>query len=237
MTLGAIRAGRHVLPEQTLLAHVLRFLVQHPGVCSADIGATCYPSYPRQQQQTKVGNVLRLAESRGLATRNPVSKYEVGSKHGHARGIPLGYAAGDGLKKPQPSHLWWITTNGTELLARLSELPARRAESSAAARVEADAVLELATRRQALLANAKRGGGVSTSYWERRLAVPELRAAGISLREIGEVFGVSREQIRQDLTRLAEWGQPMSPRHPISGPGRRRAVNARRVCPVCCSML
>lgn len=107
-----------------------------------------------------------------------------------------------------PAVIWQITDVGRAWLAyRKLEAEAAPAAVQAADRAAAARAQEKQQdrkRRAALLAGAAASYSRETPTWERRQVVPTLRAEGCTLQEIADVFGLTREMIRQDLQ--AVWG-------------------------------
>lgn len=114
-----------------------------------------------------------------------------------------------------PAIIWRITDEGRGVLAHIDDEPARRAELEQA-RIEQDAAVRA---RRAALAQAAHVYSRSTPRTERRSAAIRLRELGCTLEEIGQVFGVTREMIRQDCLSL-EPRPEQSPKAP-KVPGQR----------------
>jgi len=90
---------------------------------------------------------------------------------------------------------WFITSAGLEQLA--ADPPMTRAQREQARLAARSAYEQNHQRRQALVSSAiAEGFGVSTSHCRRRAKVAELRQAGLSLEDIGHIFGLSRERVR-----------------------------------------
>ena len=115
-----------------------------------------------------------------------------------------------------PQVIYRITAEGRDHVTYIDDAPRRQAEEAALiAAMESAAI----TRRQALAEAATLYGGTPVPRRERRLAAAKLRDLGCTLEDIGTIFGVSREMIRQDLLP----GTPPPPRSP-SVPGQRFAA-------------
>lgn len=156
--------------------------------------------------QAWAGMILRTMEGHRLVTRAPGRDYRIGDRHAEAQGVEKRYVSG-GLKKPQPSHAWWITEAGTGYLRQLDEAAdavlARAAEQEARAAKQASALR--AIQEMALQC------GPHVSRAQRRVLAAKLRDAGCTLGQIGTLFGKSREMIRLDLLPP---GTPRAPRTP-----------------------
>jgi hypothetical protein len=131
------------------------------------------------------------------------------AKQGHVENA--GKISGRGWQRP-PVIIWRITGEGRKLLARIDDEPARKARAEQAA-IEQE---EASRAQTSALAEAARLYSRHTPRSVRRPAAARLRELGCSLEEIGQVFGVSREMIRQDCL-------PFEPRpeRPARVPGRR----------------
>lgn len=112
-----------------------------------------------------------------------------------------------------PTTVWRLTGAGRDYLAYLDAAPEREADAQRAATELAEAAI---VRAHALTRAAATYGGRQVPRAERRKAAAELRSLGCMLEEIGQVFGVTREMIRQDLL-------PFTPRpaHAPEVPGAR----------------
>lgn len=94
-----------------------------------------------------------------------------------------------------PAFIYRITGEGLARLAHIDDEPNRKAaHDKALAQAE-----EASERRHAALAEAGRVYSRATPRDDRRTAALQLRNLGCSLEEIGGIFGVTREMIRQDL--------------------------------------
>lgn len=140
---------------------------------------------PRQKALSWYGSALRTREAMGHV--------------GRAGKVPASY-------HNIPTILWRITGQGLKALAYLDDEPLREAGLEQA-RIRQD---EAERARREALADAARSYSRNTLRPERRVAASRLRALGCRLEEIGAVFGVTREQIRQDL--LPWEPKPESPR-------------------------
>lgn len=94
----------------------------------------------------------------------------------------------------RPAIVWAITEGGRELLAYIDDAPARDAAYQVAQVQQAEAV----QLRTTALAEAASVYSPRTPRMERRPAAIRLRTLGCTLEEIGQIFGVTREMIRQD---------------------------------------
>ena len=179
----------------------LRYLAGHPAACTIDFAQWAPPCRStRAGRQAWAGEVLRRLERDGLATRAPGRDYEIGDRSRDARGIKKRYVS-DGMKKPQPSHAWWLTDAGAEHLRQLD------AQSSAEAARRSARAGKQAARAQALAELGPLCSPAATAA-ERRMLAPKLRAAGCTLEKIGSLFGVTREAIRKDLLPEASAASP-----------------------------
>jgi hypothetical protein len=160
---------------------ILRMLADAPdGLTTADLRVICSPSDTRQRAQARMGASLRYLERRGYVVRT---------------GGERRYAAG--VAKRQPSCVWRITGDGRAATAAADDDAQARAVRVAVQVAEAGEALAT-LRKQALAAAAAMAAG-PVSRRQRRGVAHSLRAAGCTLQEIGDVFGVTREMIRQDL--------------------------------------
>jgi hypothetical protein len=131
------------------------------------------------------------------------------ARQGHVE--KAGKMSGRGWQRP-PVIVWRITGEGRKLLAHIDDEPARKARA-----VQEAIEQEEASRAQtSALAEAARLYSRNTPRSVRRPVAVRLRELGCNLEEIGQVFGVSREMIRQDCL-------PFEPRpeRPARVPGQR----------------
>ena len=115
-----------------------------------------------------------------------------------------------------PRIIWRITEAGRDRLTRHDAAPQLAAEAQAEAQRLAEAKAQAAAARAGALAETVRVHGRGASVDERRAAGARLRGLGCTLEEIGQVFGVSGEQVRQDLLSHAPW-----PPRPVRLRGQR----------------
>jgi DNA-binding PadR family transcriptional regulator len=129
---------------------------------------------PRQQALTWYGSILRDYSEKGLTVRAG--------------------RTGGGWQRC-PAVIYRITDEGLARLAYVDDEPNRKAAFDKAL-TEAG---EAASRRHAALAQAAQAYSRATPRDDRRAVALHLRNLGCTLEEIGQLFGVSREMIRQDL--------------------------------------
>jgi DNA-directed RNA polymerase specialized sigma24 family protein len=176
---------------------VLRMLADHPLLTTREMAALFGwegPPPPDGQRDgywrsclAHAGNELRYMEKRGWVRR--------------AGTLTEGWGKGN-------PGLWEITPAGLtqlDVIAGQRETHDRIGNRSAQ-KARAAGEREAETARRARMADAMRDLYPDrTRPAERRQAVLVLRDAGLRLQEIGDVFGITREMVRQDLIR-AEMG-------------------------------
>lgn len=183
-------------PESRTI-RILRVLRRSPGGLSTPqlVAELAEGIEPLQKALTWYGGILRRHEDQGNVER--------------AGRTPGGWQQGI-------STIWHLTDQGEKFLAYADEAPVREAERQ---RLAAE-MTEAARMRADALAEAARECSRGTPRTERRIIAGRLRQLGCSLEEIGQVFGVSREMIRQDLLPC----EPSPPRS--SEPLGQRLVSA-----------
>lgn len=174
-----------LLEKQLTTTAALRLLVQagEAGLTATEIAVQFTLPVRYWARSNRVSQIMRNLETRGYVRpgkREPTTRYGM-------RDLP-GYAGA-------PVRRWYATEAGAERIAMLDRIAARRAEHE---RLIADT----ARQRAAALASigrelaARTAAGTVTKHW-RRAVIAELRQVPCSLQEIGTLFGISRERVRQ----------------------------------------
>lgn len=174
-----------LLEKQLTTTAALRLLVQagEAGLTATDIAVQFTLPARYWARSNRVSQIMRNLEARGYVRpgrREPTTRYG-------ERDLP-GYAGA-------PVRRWYATEAGAERIAMLDRVAARRAEHERLA-------AEHEKRRAAALAGvvselaARTAAGTVTKHW-RRTTIAELRQVPCSLQEIGTLFGISRERVRQ----------------------------------------
>jgi hypothetical protein len=167
--------------DGTLAAWVLRQLAQAPGgLCTPDLltaeflNAHAGQRDPRQRSLTHLGAALRNLEAAKMVKRT-----------GRSAG---GWQNG-------PAQRWAITEKGLGQVAYWAVVPSPQTMREQ----RAAALKQKRARAAATIESCAQAYGPWTPRPGRRAAAARLRAAGCSLQQIGDLFGVTREMIRQDL--------------------------------------
>jgi DNA-binding PadR family transcriptional regulator len=163
---------------ETRPARLLRALAQNPEPLStpALVGLLAEP-----------GRRRRLLASYDRALR----------RHEHAGHVQQAGHATNG--RGRPAIIWRITTAGRGWLDEHDQAPARAAAAAAEAQRETEQVQRTATERDHALDEARATFSRQTPRAIRKRAAQQLRDLGCTLDQIGAVFHVSKERIRQDL--------------------------------------
>src|SRR3984957_16347936 len=166
-----IPAAQHAATAETRPARLLKALAQNPEPLSTPALASLLAE-PGQRRRllASYDRILRQHEQAGHI-----------EQAGHA-------TQGRG----RPAILWRITTAGRGWLDDHDKAPDLAAAAAAQAR-------RAAAERDRALDEARATFGLQTSRISRKRAAHRLRDLGCTLDQIGAVFHVSKERIRQDL--------------------------------------
>jgi DNA-binding PadR family transcriptional regulator len=99
----------------------------------------------------------------------------------------------------RPAIIWCITTAGRRWLDDHDKAPALAAAAAAAAQRKTEQAQRMATERDHALDEARATFDLQTPRISRKRAAHQLRDLGCTLDQIGAVFHVTKERIRQDL--------------------------------------
>jgi hypothetical protein len=99
----------------------------------------------------------------------------------------------------RPAIIWRITTAGRLWLDEHDKAPALAAAAAAKAQRKTERAQRTATERDHALDEARATFKHQTPRTSRKRAAHQLRDLGCTLDQIGAVFHVSNERIRQDL--------------------------------------
>ena len=102
-------------------------------------------------------------------------------------------------RRGRPAIIWRITTAGRRWLDEHDAAQALAAAAAAQAQRQAEQAQRTATERDHALDEARAAFNRQTPRTTRKQAAHQLRDLGCTLDQIGAVFHVSKERIRQDL--------------------------------------
>ncbi len=175
-----IPAAQHAATADTRPARLLRALAQNPEPLStpALAGLLAEPGRPR---------ILLSAYDQTLRRHEQAGHVERAGRERKGRG--------------RPATLWRITAAGRGWLDDHDEAPARAAAAAAEAR-------RAAAERDRALDEARATFDLQTPRISRKRAAHQLRELGCTLGQIGAVFHVTKERIRQDLLWDPAAGRP-----------------------------
>ena len=170
-----IPAADHAETAETWPVRLLKALAQNPEPLSSPALASLLAE-PGQGRRLLIScaSALRRLERAGHAER-------------------AGRAA---ERRGRPAIIWRITTTGRRWL---DEHDTARALAAAQAQREAEQAQRTATERDHALDEARAAFNRQTPRTTRKQAAHQLRDLGCTLDQIGAVFHVSKERIRQDL--------------------------------------
>ena len=194
-----IPAAEHAPTAETRPARLLTALAQNPEPLSTPALASLLAE-PGQRQR------LLSAYDRTLRRHEQAGHVE---RAGHA---PKG--------RGRPAIIWRITPAGRGWLDDHGKAPALAAAAAAEAQRETEQARHAATERDQALDEARAAFNRETPRISRKRAAHRLRSLGCTLDQIGAVFHVSRERIRQDLL----WDPPA--RTPPTMPEPRKPLPA-----------
>ncbi len=102
-------------------------------------------------------------------------------------------------RRGRPAILWRVTTAGRGWLEEHDKTPGLAAAAAAEVQRKTDQARRMATERDHALDEARAIFNRETPRISRKRAAHQLRDLGATLDQIGAVFHVSKERIRQDL--------------------------------------
>ena len=173
-----VPAADHAATAETRPARLLKALAQNPEPLSAPALASLLAE-PGQRPRLLIScaSTLRRLEKAGHAER-------------------AGRAA---KRRGRPAVIWRITTAGRRWLDEQDTARALAASAAAQAQRQAEQAQRTATERDQALDEARAAFNRQTPRTTRKQAAHRLRDLGCTLDQIGAVFHVSKERIRQDL--------------------------------------
>jgi hypothetical protein len=180
-----IPAAEHAAPAETRPARLLRALAQNPEPLSTPALASLLAEPGRRRR------LLLSSYDRALRRHEQAGHVEQAGRERKGRG--------------RPAIIWRITTAGRGWLDDHDKAPALAAAAAAQAR-------RAAAERDQALDLARATFTRQTPRISRKRAAHQLRDLGCTLDQIGAVFHVSKERIRQDLLWDPAAGTP--PRKP-----------------------
>ena len=166
-----IPAAQHAATAETRPARLLRALAQNPEPLSAPALAGLLAEPGRRRR-------LLSAYDRALRRHEKAGHVEQAGRERKGRG--------------RPAIIWRITPAGRGWLDDHDKAPALAAAAAAEAR-------RSAAERDQALDQARATFDLQTPRISRKRAAHQLRELGCTLEQIGAVFHVTKERIRQDL--------------------------------------
>jgi predicted ArsR family transcriptional regulator len=173
-----ILAAEHQATAEARPTRLLRALARSPAPLSAPALAGLLAE-PGQRRR------LLMAYDRALRLHEQAGHVERAGRASHGRG--------------RPAIIWRITPAGRGWLEDHDKAPALAAAAAARAQREAEQARRIATERDHALDDARAIFNRQTPRISRKRAAQQLRDLGCTLGQIGAVFDVSKERIRQDL--------------------------------------
>ncbi len=181
-----IPAAGHTATAETRPARLLTALAQNPEPLSTpDLASLLADPGQRRRLLASYDRTLRRHEQAGHV-----------EQAGHATNGP-----------GRPAIIWRITTAGRDWLDEHDKAPALAAATAAEAQRRTEQAQRTATERDRALDEARATFALQTPRIIRKRAAHRLRELGCTLDQIGAVFHVSKERIRQDLL----WDPPARP--------------------------
>ena len=119
--------------------------------------------------------------------------------HRHERAGHVERAGHAPKGRGRPAIIWRITSAGRDWLDDHDKAPSLAAAAAAEARRKTEQAQRTATERSHALDQARATFSRETPRISRKRAAQQLRDLGCTLDQIGAVFHVSKERIRQDL--------------------------------------
>jgi hypothetical protein len=173
-----IPAAQHAATAETRPARLLKALAQNPEPLSTPALASLLAE-PGQRRRllASYDQILRRQEQAGHV-----------EQAGHATNGP-----------GRPAIIWRLTTAGRSWLDEHDQAPALAAAAAAEAQRKTEQAQRAATERDRALDEARETFNRQTPRTSRKRAAHQLRDLGCTLDQIGAVFHVSKERIRQDL--------------------------------------
>jgi DNA-binding PadR family transcriptional regulator len=173
-----IPAADHEAAAETRPARLLTALAQHPEPLSA-LALASLLAEPGQRRRllASYDRILYRHEQAGHVER--------------AGRVPK--------RRGRPATIWRITPAGRDWLEEHDKAPAIAAAAAAEAQRQTDQARRTATARDHALDEARATFNRQTPRTDRKRAAHQLRDLGCTLDQIGAVFHVSKERIRQDL--------------------------------------
>jgi predicted ArsR family transcriptional regulator len=197
-----ISAADHAATVETRAARLLRALAQNPEPLSAPALASLLAEPGRRR--------------RLLATYDRILHRHEQAGHVERTGrVPK--------RRGRPAIIWRITPAGRAWLDDYDKAPALAAAAAAAQR-RTEQAQRAAAERDRALDEARATFSRETPRISRKHAAHQLRDLGCTLDQIGAVFHVSKERIRQDL--LWDPAIQPKPRRPPRMPKPRKPVPA-----------
>ena len=199
-----IPAAEHAATAETRPARLLRALAQNPEPLSTPALASLLAEPGRRRR-------LLASYDRALHRHEQAGHVE------RAGRVPKG--------RGRPAIIWRITPAGRGWLDEHDKAPALAAAAAAEAQRKTEQAQRAATERDQALDEARATFNRQTPRISRKRAAHQLRDLGCTLDQIGAVFHVSKERIRQDLL----W-DPRTPaaRKPPRKPKPRKPLTPRQ---------
>ena len=173
-----IPAAEHAATADTRPARLLRALAQHPEPLSTPVLASLLAEPGRRRR-------LLASYDRAL--------------HRHEQAGHVERAGRVPKRRGRPAIIWRITPAGRGWLDEHDNAPALAAAEAAEAQRQTEQAQRAATKRDQALDEARATFNRQTPRISRKRAAHQLRDLGCTLDQIGAVFHVSKERIRQDL--------------------------------------
>ena len=173
-----IPAAEHAATAETRATRLLKALAQNPEPLSTPaLASLLAESGQRRRLLSSYDRTLHQHEQAGHVERA-----------GHA---PKG--------RGRPAIIWRITSAGRDWLDDHDKAPSLAAAAAAEAQRKTEQAQRTATERDHALDEARATFNRQTPRIGRKRAAHRLRDLGCTLDQIGAVFHVSKERIRQDL--------------------------------------
>jgi predicted ArsR family transcriptional regulator len=193
-----IPAAQHAATAETRPARLLRALAQNPEPLSTPALASILAEPGRRRR-------LLSAYDKALRRHEKADHVEQAGRERKGRG--------------RPAIIWHITPAGRSWLDDHDKAPALAAAAAADAR-------RAAAERDQALDEARATFDLQTPRISRKRAAHQLRELGCTLDQIGAVFHVSKERVRQDL--LWDPTAPPAARTPPRKPKPRQRLTPRQ---------
>ena len=200
-----IPAEQYPPAAETRPVRILRALAQNPEPLSAPALASLLAEPGRRRK-------LLPAYDQILRRHEQADRVERAGRVPQRRGLP--------------ATIWRITPAGRGWLDEHDQAPVLAAAAAAQAQREAGQAERVAAERAQALDEARAAFDRQTPRISRKRAAHQLRDLGCTLEEIGAVFHVSKERIRQDL--LCDPSAQPKPRKPPGRPKPRQRLTSRQ---------